>query len=134
QVAAAIWALHWVVVEAFDAARVLKPGETLADLDAAALRIRPPWYVRWLFRAADRAPIAGRLVSRFARLCDRLSMPWREEVALGEAHPALVLGFALPTAALLAIPVLNLAFRPIVIIGATQIIGQLEPPPALPAA
>jgi hypothetical protein len=128
QVAAAIWALHWVVVEAFDAARVLQPGQTLGDLDAAAQRVRPPWYVRWLFRAADRTPIARRLVHRFARLCDRLSMPWREEIALVEDHPALVLGFALSTAALLAIPVLNLAFRPIVIIGASHILGQLEPP------
>src|SRR6185295_12256335 len=118
----------WVVVEAFDAARVLRPGETLADLDAAALRIRAPWYVRSLFRAADRTPIAGGLLRRFARLCDRLSMPWREEIALVEDHPALVLGFALSTAALLAVPVLNLAFRPIVIIAATHIIGQLEGP------
>src|SRR5204862_1562828 len=54
QVAAAAWALHWVVVDAFDSARVLRPGETLADLDAAALRMPPPWFVRWLFHAADR--------------------------------------------------------------------------------
>lgn len=126
QVVAAVWALHWVVVEAFDAARVLRPGETLADLDAAALRLRPPWYVRGLLRAADRAPFAGRLVRRFAGLCDRLSLPWREEIALVEDHPALVVGFALSTAALLAVPVLNLAFRPIVIIAASHILGQLE--------
>jgi len=126
QAAAAVWALHWVVVEAFDAARVLHPGETLADLDAAALRVRQPWYVRWLFHAADRTPIAARLVRRFARLCDRLSLPWREEIALVEDHPALMAGFALSTAALLAVPILNLAFRPIVIVGASHIIGQLE--------
>jgi hypothetical protein len=126
QAAAAVWALHWVVVEAFDAARVLHPGETLADLDAAALRLRPPWYVRWLFHAAAHTPIAARLVGRFARLCDRLSLPWREEIALVEDHPALMLGFALSTAALLTVPVLNLAFRPIVIVGATHILGQLE--------
>ena len=126
QVAAVVWALHWVVVEAFDSARVLRPGETLADLDAAAERMRPPWYVRWLLHAAERVPIGGRLVRRFARLCDRLSLPWREEIALVEEHPALMLGFALSTATLLAIPVLNLAFRPIVIIGASHILGQLE--------
>jgi hypothetical protein len=126
QAAAAIWALHWVVVAAFDSARVLRPGQTLADLDAAALRIQQPWYVRWLFRAADRVPIAGGLVRRFARLCDRLSLPWREEIALVEDHPALMIGFALSTAALLAVPVLNLAFRPIVIIGASHVLGQLE--------
>lgn len=126
QIVAAAWALHWVVVEAFDAARVLHPGETLAELDAAALRIQPPWYVRWLFRAADAVPVGNRLLRRFARLCDRLSMPWREEIALVEDHPALLLGFALSTAALLAIPVLNLAFRPIVIIAAVHILGQLQ--------
>lgn len=126
QAAAAVWALHWVVVEAFDSARVLRPGETLVELDAAALRVQPPWFVRWLFHAADRVPIGGRLVRRFARLCDRLSLPWREEIALVEEHPALMLGFALSTAALLTVPVLNLAFRPVVIVGATHVLGQLE--------
>lgn len=126
QVVAAAWALHWVVVEAFDSARVLRPGETLADVDAAALRVRLPWFVRGLHHAADRAPIGGRLVRRFARLCERLSLPWREEVALVEDHPALMLGFALSTAAVLAIPVLDLAFRPIVIVGASHVLGQLE--------
>jgi hypothetical protein len=137
QVAAAGWALHWVVVEAFDAARVLHPGETLADLDAAALRMQPPWYVRWLFHAADRIPIGGRFVRWFARLCDRLSLPWREEIALIEQHPALMVGFALSTAAILVVPVLNLAFRPIVIVGASHMLGQLEgarSPAATPAA
>jgi len=126
QAAAAVWALHWVVVEAFDAARVLHPGETLADLDAAALRIQPPWFVRWLHHAAERIPVGGRLVRRFARLCDRLSLPWREEIALVEDHPALMFGFALSTAVTLALPVLNLAFRPIVIVGASHVLGQLE--------
>lgn len=126
QAVAAVWALHWVVVEAFDASRFLRPGETLADLDAAALRLPSPWYVRWLFRAAAHTPIGSRLLQRFARLCDRLSLPWREEIALVEAHPALMIGFALSTAALLALPILNLAFRPIVIIGATHILGRLE--------
>lgn len=123
---AAVWALHWVVVEAFDSARVLRPGETLADLDAAAERVRLPWFVRGLHHAADRAPIGGRIVRRFARLCDRLSLSWREEVALVEDHPVLMLGFALSTAAVLAIPILNLAFRPIVIVGASHVLGQLE--------
>jgi hypothetical protein len=126
QIVAAVWALHWVVVEAFDSARVLRPGETLAELDAAAQHMPPPWFVRWLLHAAERVPIASGLVRRFARLCDRLSLPWREEIALVEEHPALVVGFALSTAALLAVPVLNLAFRPIVIVAACHILGQLE--------
>ena len=123
---AAVWALHWVVVDAFDSARYLRPGQTIADLDAEAQRIQSPWYVRWLLRAADKIPIGGRLVARFARLCDRLSLPWREEIELIEKHPALILGFALSTAAILAIPIVNLAFRPIVIIGAAHVLGQLE--------
>jgi hypothetical protein len=126
QAAAAVWALHWVVVEAFDAARVLRPGQTIADLDTAALHVRPPWYVRWLMQAAEHVPIGARLVRRFARLCDRLSLPWREEIALVEEHPALMVGFAVSTAALLTVPVLNLAFRPIVIVAASHVLGQLE--------
>ena len=82
--------------------------------------------MRWLFHAADRVPIGSRLVRRFARMCDRLSLPWREEIALVEDHPVMMLGFALSTAALLAVPVLNLAFRPIVIVGASHVLGQLE--------
>lgn len=126
QIAAAVWALHWVVVEAFDSARVLHPGQTIAELDAAARRVPPPWFVRWLFHAADRSPVASGLIRRFARVCDRLALPWREEIALVEAHPALMVGFALSTAVALAVPVLNLAFRPIVIIGACHVLGQLE--------
>jgi uncharacterized protein involved in cysteine biosynthesis len=53
-------------------------------------------------------------------------MPWREEIALVEQHPALMIGFALSTAIILAVPILNLVFRPIVIVGATHVLGQLE--------
>jgi hypothetical protein len=126
QAVAAAWALHWIVVGAFDAARILRPGQTLADLDRAAERVPRPWFVRWLFDAAERIPLGAGLVRWFARLCDRLSLPWREEIALVEEHPGLMLGFALSTGALLAIPVLNLAFRPIVIVGATHVLGHLE--------
>jgi len=139
QVASAAWALHWIVVDAFDSARFLRPGQTLAELDAHAEHLQSPWYVRGLRTAAEATPIGKGILNRFARLCDRLSMPWREEIALVEEHPSLMLGFALSTAALLAIPVLNLLFRPIVLIGAAHVLGQLEatepdspvlPPPA----
>ncbi|HET9626529.1 MAG TPA: hypothetical protein VFP84_34440 [Kofleriaceae bacterium] len=125
---AAAWALHWVVVEAFDSARVMRPGQTLADLDAEAQQVQPPWYVRGLHHAADHAPLGGGLLRRFARLCDRLSVSWREEIALVEHQLVMVVGFALSTAALLAIPVLDLAFRPIILIAAVHVLGQLEPP------
>lgn len=142
KVLAALWALHWIVVDAFDSARTLRPGQTLADLDAEALHAPRPWFTRTLSRAADKIdgahiPVVGAALRRFTRVCDRLALPWREEAALIEAHPSLMGGFAITTAALVATPVLNLLFRPIVIIGAAHVMGQLEqasPPLSLPAA
>lgn len=126
QVIGAAWALHWIVVDAFDSARFLRPGQTVADLDAHAEHIRQPWFVRGFNALADRLPIGKRILRRFARFCDRMAMPWREEIALVEDHPSLMLGFALSTAAFLAVPVVNLLFRPIVQIGAAHVLGQLE--------
>jgi hypothetical protein len=125
KVAVAVWALHWVVVDAFDSARVLQPGQTLRDLDALAEQAPQPWFVRLMARG-QQLPVVGRVLLRFARWCDRLARPWREEVALVEEHPSLMIGFALATAALLATPVLNLLFRPIVLIGAAHVLGRLE--------
>jgi hypothetical protein len=124
----ALWALHWIVVDAFDSARTLKPGQTLAELDAEAARSPQPWFTRLLNRAGEKIPVAGGPLRWFAARCDRLAMPWREEAALIEKHPSLMIGFALTTAALLATPVLNLLFRPIVIIGAAHVLGHLEEP------
>lgn len=138
KIVAAVWALHWIVVDAFDSARFLRPGQTIADLAAHAETLRAPWYVRGLEAAARRLPIGRRLLARFARMCDRLSKPWREEIALIETHPSLMIGFALTTAGLLAIPVVNLLFRPIVLVGAAHVLGRLErvepESPALPPA
>jgi hypothetical protein len=118
--AAAVWALHWIVVDAFDASRVDGPESPPR---------RAPWFARALDGAAIHLPLAGGLLRRFARLCGRLARPWHEELAVVEEHPTLVLGFALTTAALLATPVLNLFFRPIVIIGAVHVLGRLEGSP-----
>ena len=126
QVVSAIWGLHWIFVDAFDSARYLRPGQTVADLDAHARTLPSPWFVRALLRASKAVPIVGGLIGRFARLCDRLAMPWREEIALVENHPSLTLGFALGTAAVLAVPGVNLLFRPIVITGAAHVLGRLE--------
>ncbi|GAC1342753.1 MAG: hypothetical protein NVSMB23_15770 [Myxococcales bacterium] len=130
-----LWGLHWVVVDALDDARVLLPGETVASAEAAAERSAPPpWFVRGFYRAAEalqRAPavpaFVAWLVRKFARACDRLAVPWREEIALLERHRALGLGFAVATTALLATPVLNLLFRPIIIVAAVHLLGHLEP-------
>jgi hypothetical protein len=146
----AVWALHWIVVDAFDSARVLMPGQTLKDLDALADKARRPWFVR-LLAEAEPFPVVGRMLVRFARWLDKLARPWREEIAMVEEHPSLMIGFALSTAALVATPVLNLLFRPIVLIGAAHVLGRLEqnheapvlaaassslppPPPVTPAA
>ena len=129
RVVVAVWALHWIVVDAFDSARVLQPGQTLADLDALADKAPRPWFVRLLAEGAP-LPVVGRVLTRFGRWCDKLSKPWREEIALVEQHPSLMIGFALSTAALVATPVLNLLFRPIVLIGAAHVLGRLEQVPA----
>ncbi len=125
RVVVAVWALHWIVVDAFDSARVLQPGQTLAELDALADHAPRPWFVR-LLAEGEPLPVVGRVFVRFARWCDKLARPWREEIALVEQHPALIIGFALSTAALVATPVLNLLFRPIVLIGAAHVLGRLE--------
>jgi hypothetical protein len=121
-----IWGVHWVVVDAFDDARVLFPGETVRSAEAADRMAPPPWFVRWFRHAADRIPVAGRVLRWFARLCDRLSLPWRGEIAIVESHPSIALGFAMSTATLLATPVLNLLFRPIILVGSAHLLGHLE--------
>jgi hypothetical protein len=125
RVTAAAWALHWIVVDAFDGTRVTPIG-------AAPASVRPPhspWFVR-LLRGLGRVPLLGWPVRRLASLCDRLARPWHDEIAVVEQHPAVVLGFALATAALLATPVLNLFFRPIVLIGAVRVLAWLEGTPS----
>jgi hypothetical protein len=104
-------------VEAFDASRVAEP--------APAGDERQPWFVVALSRAGERVPVVGWALRRLARFCDRLARPWRKDIAVAEAHPLLVLGFGITTAALLATPVLNLFFRPIVMVGAVHVLEQL---------
>jgi hypothetical protein len=138
----AVWALHWIVVDAFDSSRVLRPGQTLADVDAQVDQLPSPWFVRLMRRAAVHLPIGGRILNWLARVCDRLAKPWRDELALVEQHPTLMVGFALSTALVLATPVLNLLFRPIVLMAATHVLGRLGEagaaddlvPKALPAS
>ena len=42
----ALWAVHWVVADAFDDAQVLLPGETLRDSIHHDRSAPPPWFVR----------------------------------------------------------------------------------------
>jgi len=122
-----IWSLHWVVADAFDDAQVFLPGESLKESIRRDRNAPQPWFVRWLNRAAAHLPgFLGAPVRLFARLCDRLALDSRGEIATMESNRALSLGFALSTAALLATPVLNLLFRPIIIAGSSHLLGQLE--------
>jgi hypothetical protein len=117
-IASAAWALHWIIVEALDGARVAEPhvGEA-----------RPPWFAGWttlpMWDGAP-APLRG-AVRKFGRLLVRLSRPWVEEVALVARHPALAVGFGLATAALLAVPIANLLLRPAILVGAVHLRAQL---------
>ncbi|MGZ3441574.1 MAG: hypothetical protein ACXVDD_18770 [Polyangia bacterium] len=129
RVVVGVWAVHWIVVDAFDSARVLQPGQKIADLDLLADKAPRPWFVR-LLAEGEPLPVIGRILTRFARWLDKLARPWREEVALVEQHPSLMIGFAVSTVALVATPVLNLLFRPIVLIGAAHVLGRLEHAPA----
>jgi uncharacterized protein involved in cysteine biosynthesis len=128
QVVLGAWAVHWVVVDAFDDARVLLPGETVRSAEATDRSAPSPWFVRMFLRAADHIPVRpiAALLRKFARWCDRLSLPWRGELALMESHPTISAGFALMTATLLAVPIMNLLFRPIILVASSHLLGHLE--------
>jgi hypothetical protein len=115
---------------------VLQPGETLRESVEHDRNAPPPWFVRMFLRAADRVPVLGRPLRWFARLCDKLALDSRGEIATMEQNRFVSLGFALSTATLLATPVLNLLFRPIILAGSSHLLGQLEKGehPALSAA
>jgi hypothetical protein len=128
QVVLGAWAVHWVVVDAFDDARVLLPGETVKSAEATDRCAPSPWFVRVFLHVADKTPIRpiAAVLRRFSRFCDRLSLPWRGEFALMEGHPTISAGFAVMTATLLAVPIMNLLFRPIILVASSHLLGHLE--------
>src|SRR5256884_2019862 len=122
-----IWSLHWVVADSFDDAQVCLPGESLKESLQRDRDAPEPWFVRILKRGAARLPGILRWPIRlFARLCDKLALDSRGEIALMESNRAVSVGFSLSTAALLATPVLNLLFRPIIIAGSSHLLAQIE--------
>lgn len=123
----AIWSLHWVVADAFDDAQVCLPGETLKESIRRDRDAPEPWFVRLLKQTASRLPgILRGPLRLFARLCDKLALDSRGEIARMESNRAVSAGFSLSTAALLATPGLNLLFRPIILAGSAHLLGQLE--------
>lgn len=121
-----LWSVHWVVADAFDDAQVLQPGETLQASIDHDRNAPPPWFVRMFLKVADKVPVVGRPLRWFARLCDKLALDSRGEIGTMEAHKPITAGFAVSTAALLATPVLNLLFRPIILAGSSHLLAQLE--------
>jgi hypothetical protein len=122
----AVWGLHWVVADAFDDAQVCLPGETLKQSIDRDRNARAPWFVRWLNKGAEKAPFGKWLIRAFARLCDKLALDSRGEIEIMESNRYVSTGFSLSTAALLAIPGLNLLFRPIILAAASHLVGQIE--------
>jgi hypothetical protein len=119
-VLAAVWSLHWIVVEAYDGGRVLTGGRTREEIERDTACLPPSWIER-LYLWPERIPaFLRRPVSAFGRLVTRVTRPWKAEILLAQREPALAIGFGLATAFLLAVPGLNLLFRPAVIVAATH--------------
>ena len=120
---AGVWTFYWIVIDAFELPMEVVPGPRHGG--------PAPWYVRWHQRVGDwsrwlrPARLAGRLLGR-------LTQPWNEEVAFTERHASETLGFGLVVGALLAVPVAGLFFRSVAIVGATALLGRLEPAGHLP--
>ncbi|MFV8753787.1 hypothetical protein ACNOYE_24855 [Nannocystaceae bacterium ST9] len=119
-----LWALHWVVVEALDSAKTLPPGASepppTDHLDRPWFAAPASWHLRG-WAATLFAPLRW-----WTRMLGRLGAHWRGEVEIVERRPWIASGFALGSALLLAIPVLNLLFRPAVVVAAAHVLGRLE--------
>ncbi len=122
------WALHWIVVEGYDNSRTLPPGRTVAELEALG-RERPgePWFHRW---HDERVPDGWLrvLLSPFrivSSITAHFAGAWRQEVDLVEQRPWISLGFGLGVAAMLAVPGLNLLFRPAVVVAGVHLRHRL---------
>ncbi|WP_242338745.1 MULTISPECIES: EI24 domain-containing protein [Anaeromyxobacter] len=114
---AGAWAFYWLVVDALEL-----PIEVLSGPRTGG---PSPWYSRLLARAG-RAAWVLRPFSALARFLDRLTRPWREEVAFTERHRFETLGLGVAVGAVLVIPVVGLFFRAIAIVASTAAVGRLD--------
>lgn len=123
-----LWLLHWIVVEALDSARTLALDETPETLAQRHATLDPPWYSAAALSQL-RPPLGALLlpVRLWGIVMARLGRRWRGEVALIEARPWLAAGFGLGASLVLVIPVLNLLFRPAVVVAASHVLGRIEP-------
>jgi hypothetical protein len=123
-----VWTLHWMVVEGLDNGRTLAPGETVAEITRVEAALRhDPWYHRWFDLVTHKT--AAKLLAPLRMLAEvvrALGRSWSLETRVVEHERALCSGFGLGVVALLAIPGLNLFFRPALVIGAAHLRGQLE--------
>jgi hypothetical protein len=121
---AALWALYWVVVDAFELPIEVIPGPRHRGPE--------PWFAEGLRWVGARSRLL-RPFSWGARLGGRLATPWREELDFTARHSWECAGMGVLAGALLAVPVLDLAFRAVVITAATALVARLEagtPPPS----
>lgn len=122
------WTLHWMVVEALDNGRSLEPGDTVEQVSRVEDALRhDPWYHRWVHHVTHKT--ASTLLAPMRMLAEvirALGRPWSFETRIVESDRALCMGFGLGVVALLAVPGLNLFFRPALVIGAAHLRGRLE--------
>lgn len=118
-----MWALHWIVVEALDDGCVDAEGHSEPPPPSPWT----PWFLWPVHEVGTRlAGVPGAPLRFFVRRSRWLCSPWCQEITLVERNLPVMLGFAAATAALLCTPVLNLVFRPISVIAAVRLIGQLR--------
>lgn len=122
------WTTHWMVVEAFDSGRTLAPGDDVEAVLARerALR-RAPWFVR-ITNGITGTPWRQLLtpVRMVNEITETLVRDWNPELRIVERERALAAGFGVGVLILLAIPGINLLFRPALVVAATNLRAQLE--------
>src|SRR5690606_27546680 len=96
-------------------------------------KLDPPWFSGAALSRL-RAPLGVLLTPLrvWGSVLTRLGRRWRGEVAMVEARPFVAAGFGVGVSILLAIPLLNLLFRPAVVVAGSHVLGRLHPEVPLP--